>query len=155
VSTPLRPPLAPVKAKVLRRRRKPEDLPEKIKQRVNEFGNRLRTEFPSIFVSNPQLKHRVGQFLASQLPPYPRRPGRPGFPDVTRADKMLTELHRQHPDVPYPALWKPIYPVAIVGYGKLSKLEKRAAKNDIRQRVRWRRRDRKRRALRRARIAQS
>jgi hypothetical protein len=64
---------------------------------------------------------------------------------VTLAEVMLNELRRQHPEASHRTLWKSVYPAAIQGYDKLGKLEKRAAREDMRDRVRGRRHDRKRR----------
>lgn len=71
------------------------------------------------------------------------------YPEVAQTYRMMNELHREHPRVPYRNLWKIIYPATIAGYDQLNKPEKRAARHNLRERVRWRRRDRKR-ALRRA-----
>ena len=57
MSRPLRPPLAPVKAKILRRfQRKLEALPEDIMKVVIQFGECLQTEFVPLFSANPRTK---------------------------------------------------------------------------------------------------
>jgi hypothetical protein len=133
-------------------RRQREKLPEPIRQPVLAFAEQLRTEFAAQFTADRRLKHRLARLLASLLPPKPRQPGRPvTYPEVTKAYRMMNKLRREHPRVPYRDLWQRVYPVAITGYEKLDKLGKRAARHGLRERVRWRRRDRKR-ALRRNRI---
>jgi hypothetical protein len=149
MSTPPHPPVAPIKAEIRRRKRKRATLPPAINQAVTQFAERLRTEFAPLFTSNRRLKRLVARLLESALPPRPRRPGRPvTYPEVTQAYRMMNKLRREQPGVPYRHLWQRVYPVAISGYRQLDKLEKRAARHDLRERVRWRRRDRKR-ALRR------
>ena len=140
---PLRPPLRkPVKAKS--RRRKREAVPEPMRQEVIEFAKRLQGNYGPSFAAHPRLKHLVGRLLAFALPPLPRRPGRPGYPEVTRAMKMLGELRRLHPDESYRSLWRRIYPIVIIGHDSLNKPERRAAKQMLRDRVRWRRRQARR-----------
>jgi hypothetical protein len=142
MGTPLRPPLAPVKVKVSRRRRKPETVSEDIKQAVIKLGECLQVEFGSAFDSNPRLKRRVAQLLASQLPPHSRRPGRPGFPEVSKADRLFENLRGKSSDNSYRAsrwIWRQIYPLCIEGYNSLPAAERCAAEQELRDRVRWRR----------------
>jgi hypothetical protein len=119
-----------------------------MRQDLIEFGARLQRNYGSAFAANPRLKRSVSRLLESELPPSPRRPGRPGFPDVTKAEKMLNELHQMLPGEPYHSLWQNIYPACIEGHDSLNKLEKRAAEQELRDRVRWRRRARRKRASR-------
>jgi hypothetical protein len=143
---PLRPPLAPTKT----RRRKREPVPEAIRRVVCEFAQALRANHAANFLASPGLKHRVGRLLAVELPPR-RRPGRPGFPAVTKAQKMFEELRRLHPGEPSRDLWRRIYPAVIEGYDSMSKLQRRDAARELCRRVGWRRRAR-RLALRRTEV---
>jgi hypothetical protein len=63
--------------------------------------------------------------------------------------KMLDDLRRTHPGEPPRVLWRNIYRQAIEAYDSLDKLAKRAAEQELRDRVRWRRRARKRSQIRR------
>jgi hypothetical protein len=146
---PLRPPLAPP-AKIRRRRkRQRETIPEPIRRAVIEFAQGLQGNHAAVFVSNPRLKHRVARLLAAELPPARRRPGRPGLPDVTKAQRMLEELRCLYPNQPACILWRSIYPEVIEGYDSLSKPERRAAAQELCRRVGWRRRARRRSLTRR------
>jgi hypothetical protein len=138
----LRPPLAPVRAKP--RRRKREAIPEEVQREVLAFGERLEGSHGAVFAANPRMKRAISRLLASILPPLPRPPGRPGFPEVTKAGRLFDELRRAHPGEPYCSIWRRIYPAAIEGYSSLDKLERRAAEQELRDRVRWRRRWRRR-----------
>ena len=136
---PLRPPLAPPKGK--KRRWKRVRIPEALRQEVVEFGKRLEINYGPLFAANLRLKRCLSKLLQ-----FGRRPGRPGYPEVTRASKMLNELRHMHPGEPSRALWRRVYPAVIQNYGSLSKLEKQLARQELRSRVRWRRRARKRRS---------
>jgi hypothetical protein len=140
---PLRPPLAP-KPKARRRRREP--IPEPIRRAVIEFARALEQNHAANFTANPGFKRRVGQFLAAELPPR-RRPGRPGIPEVSRAEHLFTELRRLHPDEPEDVLWQSIYCQIFPGYDSLNAPDRRAAE-ELRNRVRWRRRARRRTQMR-------
>ena len=117
---------------------------------MTQFAERLRIEFGPLLATDRRLRKQAARLLESALLPRRRPPGRPvTYPEVAQAYRMMNELHREHPRVPYRNLWKIIYPATIAGYDQLNKPEKRAARHNLRERVRWRRRDRKR-ALRRA-----
>jgi hypothetical protein len=137
IAAPLRPPLAPVRGK--KRRWKRLAIPEELRREVIAFGQRLEADYRSLFASNPRLKRCVSKLLE-----FGRGRGRPGYPDVTRASNMLHELRRTHPEETPRALWQMVYPIAIQNYESLSKLEKRLVRQELRNRVRWRRRARKR-----------
>jgi hypothetical protein len=138
IAAPLRPPLAPARGK--KRRWKRVAIPEALRQEVIEFGKRLEANYGPVFAANPRLKRCVMKLLE-----FGSRPGRPGFPAVTKAQRMFDELHGMHPDEPSRALWRRIYPVIIENYDSLSRLEKQAARQELCNRVRWRRRARRRR----------
>ena len=56
----------------------------------------------------------------------------------------LEDLHRTHPEKPARALWQTVYRETIEGYDTLNEVEKKGAAEELRARVRWRRRGRKR-----------
>jgi hypothetical protein len=136
---PLRPPPRP-KAKA--RRRKREAIPEPIRLEAIKLAQALSANHAANFLASPGLKHRVGRLLAVELPPR-RRPGRPGFPAVTRAATMFEELRRLHPTEPHRVLWRRIYPAVIEGYDSMTRFEARAAEQELRRRAAWRRRARR------------
>jgi hypothetical protein len=138
---PLRPPVAPVKRKP--RRWKRTAIPEDLRREVVEFGQRLEADYRSLFTRNPQLKRCLAKLLE-----FGRRPGRPGFPAVTKAQRLFTEIRGMYPTESPRALWRRVYPAAIENYESLGKLEKQAARQELRSRVRWRQRARKRRGSR-------
>jgi hypothetical protein len=145
IGRPLRPPLAPVKSKV--RRRKRESIPEQLRQEVIAFAQRLQGNFAGLFHADPRLKHYVSRLLASTLPPPPRHPGRPGYHYVTQALSLLDELRRRHPGKSHRWRWKRVYPAVIQNYDSMNKVERRGAQQELRDRVRWRRRAARKRAL--------
>jgi hypothetical protein len=124
-------------ARKTRRRSKTEIVPEAMRLAVAEFARRLQTDFAPVFF-NRRAKRQVARLLESQLPPRPRRPGRPGLPTVTAAIRLRDELRRAHPKEPIKWIWRQLYPRLIPGYGKLPRIERRAAEERLRLQVRWR-----------------
>jgi hypothetical protein len=148
IAGPLRPPIAIVKT----RRRRRELIPEAMRRAVIEFAQALQGNHAVSFAANARLRYRVGRLLTAELPPGRRRPGRPGLPAVTKAYKMFDELRLRHPSEPARILWRDIYRHAIEAYDDLNEPERRAAEQELRDRVRWRRRARKRALRRRIKI---
>jgi hypothetical protein len=100
----------------------------------------------ALFAADANLRRRTGQFLTALLPPKPRRLGRPGRADVTIAIRLLRKLRRQYPNEQPPKIWQRIYPQAIPNYGSMPDIEKADARQELRERVRWSRRARTRKA---------
>jgi hypothetical protein len=71
------------------------ELPSPLRHQLVAFASSLRREHRVLFVANPDLKKRVGSFLVALLPPKPRRRGRPGRPDVTKAIRLLRRFKRK------------------------------------------------------------
>jgi hypothetical protein len=140
---PIRPPLAPARRKPRRRKRETILFPAAIKQEVVEFARGLAEEHAASF-ADPRMKYRLARLFAAELPPARRRPGRPSIAVVTRAMRMLEDLQRTHPREPARALWQTVYRETIEGFDTLNEVEKRGAAEELRARVRWRRRGRKR-----------
>ena len=120
-----------------RRRRKQHRIriPKAIRQAVLDFAGRLRSEFGGDFAAGRMMKQRVARLLASQLPPDPRRPGRPGDPCVTRAIQMRAELRRSHPQKSHKQIWAEVYCKTIPRYEDLPLLERLAAEHQLHSRV--------------------
>src|SRR5262245_24011686 len=121
------------------------DLPLEVRKELAQFARKLSRQFKPLFASDPKIRKRAGQFLTALLPPKPRRRGRPGIRSVTVAIKMLRRLKRQYPGERLEKIWKRIYPLAIPGYEVMSKKEQGDARQQLRDRVRWRLRTQKRR----------
>jgi len=115
-----------------------------IRKEIADFARNLSKEHRGLFTSDPTLRKRAGQFLTALLPPKPKRRGRPGIQSVTIAIRLRHRLKRQFPSERPAKLWEWIYPKAIPGYSRLSELEQGDARQQLRERVRWRQRDRKR-----------
>jgi hypothetical protein len=112
---------------------------------VNAFAESLRKEFAPFFARNLALKHSVTGLLRSKLPPLPRRRGRPGYPDVTRALKLYKKRKRLFPGEPDRVRWAAIYEAVIEGHSQMNPVERRDAEQLLRERVWWRLRSRWRR----------
>jgi hypothetical protein len=112
---------------------------------VVAFGRQLQEKFSSVFASNPRLKFRVARLLGAQLPPLPRRRGRPGFEPVTSAIQLRDELRRAHPEKSLREIWRQIYRAVIPLYDALPLIERRAEEDRLHRQVRWRLAARRRR----------
>jgi hypothetical protein len=141
-AVPLQPPLAPARRKV--RRRKRLDVPYPIRQEVIRFARSLRKNFTSYFVKGSCLKYAVTNLLRSHLPPLPRKPGRPGSPEVLRASRLYNELRRTAPHQSDRDRWRIIFPKVIEGHGGMTAVQRRDAEQQLRDRVRWLRQWRRR-----------
>jgi hypothetical protein len=117
-----------------------------LRKEIAQFARKLAKEHGGLFTSDPNLRKRAGQFLTALLPPKPRRRGRPGLPSVTTAIRLLRKFKRDKPKERAAKLWEKIYPQAIPGYGCMTELEQSDARQQLRERVRWRLRVRKRAA---------
>jgi hypothetical protein len=122
-----------------------QHLSREIRKEVAQFARKLAKGYRSQFTSDTNLRKRAGQFLAALLPPKPRRRGRPGLPSVTTAIRLLRQFRRQYPKDSGGKIWERIYPQAIPDYASLSELEQADARQELRERVRWRQRAKKRR----------
>jgi len=88
--------------------------------------------------SDPRLKDRAARFLRSLLPPKRKR-GRPGILSVTKAIQLLTKLHREHPEQEMRKRWQQIYSQVIPNYENLTRQQQRAQEIPLRDQVRNRR----------------
>jgi hypothetical protein len=116
------------------------ELPLAIRRDIASFAVKLRRDYRTEFGSKALYRKRAGQFLTALLPPKPRRRGRPGRPDVTRAIQLLKLYRRQYPDECPAQHWARLYPAVIPGYQDMNPTEQRDARERLRERVRWRKR---------------
>ena len=118
------------------------ELPRALRKEIFQFARKLKKHYRQLFASDPIYRKRAGQFLTALLPPKPRRRGRPGRADVTQAIRLRRQFRRQFPDEPWAKTWERIYPLAIPNYATMAELEQADARQELRERVRWRQRDR-------------
>jgi hypothetical protein len=123
-------------------------LPKHPRKDLATIARKLAREHRPLFTSDPNLRKRAGQFLTALLPPKPRRRGRPGLPSVTTAIQLLRKFRRQYPNDRGGKIWERIYPEAIPGYANMDQLKQGDARQELRERVRWRLREDKRRSAR-------
>jgi hypothetical protein len=64
---------------------------------------------------------------------------------VTAAIRLLEKLRRLHPDRSHKEIWREIYRRVIPKHENLPAIERREAKHELRERVRWRLEIRRRR----------
>jgi hypothetical protein len=118
-----------------------------MRKELATFARKLKRDHGALFATDPIYRERAGQFLTALLPPKPRRRGRPGRPDVTTAIRLLRQFRRQYTDERPTQRWKRIYPQAIPGYGAMTDIEQNDARQQLRERVRWRQRATKKQRL--------
>jgi hypothetical protein len=116
-----------------------------VRKEIARLTRKLAKEYCGLFTSDPNFRKRAGQFLRALLlrallPPRPRRRGRPGNPNVTKAIRLLRKFRRELPNERGQKIWKRIYPLAIPNYTDMSEVEQNDARQQLRQRVRWRQR---------------
>jgi hypothetical protein len=114
-------------------------IPAPVRKEITRAARELNRQCRKLFLADPGLKDRAARMLRSLLPPKVKR-GRPGMPAVTAAVRLLHQLKRQYPHERPAELWKRVYPAAINGYESMSPIEKKTAREVLRERVRWRRR---------------
>jgi hypothetical protein len=107
----------------------------------------IARKYRKLFAAGRRLKDRVLRLLRALLPPRPRRRGRPADQTVTRAIVLYRKLRRQYPQDKPRALWSQVYPLVIPGYEAMPDLEKRTAREQLRERIGWRRRKRRPRKI--------
>jgi hypothetical protein len=90
-------------------------LPKQLGKEIATLARKLAKEYRTLFAEDPTLRKRAGQFLTALLPPRPRRRGRPGNPNVTKAIRLLRKFRREYPDERGKKIWERMYPHAIPG----------------------------------------
>ena len=73
-------------------------LPKEVRKELATLARKLKRDYRLLFASSPLYRKRAGQFLTALLPPKPRRRGRPGRPDVTKAIRLLELFRRRYPN---------------------------------------------------------
>jgi hypothetical protein len=121
-------------------------IPPGMEMKVKRFAVELAADYGEDFARDPTLRNRVSAMLRRSLPPRPRRPGRPGFANVTTAIRLHSEVTRSCPELTDKQAWRRIYPAVIPDWDSLSPVERREAGARLRERVRWRKRAAERRA---------
>jgi hypothetical protein len=129
------------------RRRSTAPLPAAVRKEIARLARELNRQHAELFTGDPKLRDRIARLLRSLLPPKPRRRGRPGIDSVTKAIGLLGKLRKQYPDERAAKIWQRIYPEAIPNYAGMNPIDQEDARQVLRERVWWRLRDRKRRAL--------
>jgi hypothetical protein len=127
-----------------RKRNPAPPIPAEVRKEITQAARLLNRNHHDLFIADPKLKDRVARLLRSLLPPKPRRRGRPGREDVTTAILLLVRFRRMHPTERPELLWRRVYPLAIPNYETMSDIEQLNARQQLRERVKWRRRGRNR-----------
>jgi hypothetical protein len=122
-------------------------LAREVRNEITRCAQQLR-QHRKLFMADSKLKDRIGRFLRSLLPPKRKR-GRPGIPSVTKAILMLKKLHREHPAQERREHWPQVYRQVIPNYATLTREQQRGQELLLREQVRSRRNQRRRRTRRR------
>lgn len=120
------------------------NIPRALRNELANFARHLARDYRQLLASDPIYRKRAGQFLTALLPPKPRRRGRPGIPGVTLAIRLIAQFRRQYPGERAEQIWSRVYPLAIPNYATMSELERSDARQELRERVRWRQTARRR-----------
>jgi hypothetical protein len=107
----------------------------------------IAKKYGKLFAADRELKNRVLRLLRALLPPRPRRRGRPRDQTTTRAILLYGKFRRQSPEDKPRAIWSQVYPLVIPGYEGMPDLERRTAREKLRERMAWRRRKRRPRKI--------
>ena len=62
---------------------------------------------------------------------------------MTMAIRLRQRFKGQLPDEPWVKIWERIYPLAIPNYATISEIEQSDARQELRERVRWRRKSKR------------
>ena len=124
------------------KRRKPS-IPRELRKDVVEHVRSIARRYRAAFAADRELKVRVLTLTRALLPPSPRRRGRPRNPIVTAAIALYGKFRRESPEESPRRLWSRVYPLAIAQWESMSDLERRNARDELRERIAWRRRKRR------------
>jgi hypothetical protein len=83
-----------------RRTHKPAAIPRRLmpalERDVDSFTKRIRCRYPTLMKKRARpTKKLIQSLIGKKLPPYPRRPGRPQKPEITRAAYLLRTQQRE------------------------------------------------------------
>jgi len=119
-------------------------IPRKLRIEVMQYTRNLGKKYAHVFAGDRQLKDRVLRLMRAMLPPRPRRRGRPGNQIVSRAVRLLRRFRRQHPEESPQQHWTRVDRLILPNPDSMMHADYEAAKFDLRRRVRWRMRKRRR-----------
>jgi hypothetical protein len=128
------------------KRRKPS-MPRELRKEVVGHCRSISRAFGTEFKADRDLKARVLRLTCAMLPPKPNPRGRPRNPKTTRALALFRKLRRESPDESPRKLWARVYPRVIDGWTNMSDLKQRNARDELRERIAWRRRKRRSRKI--------
>src|SRR5215471_2426121 len=127
-----------------RRKRRQAGIPKQLRLDLTQHARTIARKYRHLFAADRQLKDRILRLLRALLPPRPRRRGRPGNTDVTRAVRLLRRFRREHPEESPQQHWTWVDRLILPNLDSMMHADYEAAKFDLRRRVRWRMRKRRR-----------
>jgi len=127
------------------KRRKPT-IPRELCKEVVEHVRSIARRYRAAFAADVGLKARVLTPRAL-LPPRSKPRGRPRNPTVTRAIALYRKFRRKYPEESPRQLWSRVYPLVLPQWETKSDLERRSARDELRDRIDWRRRKRRSRKI--------
>src|SRR5215831_17957595 len=136
--------MEPVGVKPQGRKRPQAAIPKELRADVTQHARTIARKYPHLFAADRQLKDRVLRLMRATLPPRPRRRGRPGNQIVSRAVRLLRRFRRQHPEETPQQHWARVDRLVLPNPDSMMHADYEAAKFDLRRRVRWRMRKRRR-----------
>jgi hypothetical protein len=131
-----------------KRRRREPSIPKDLRIEVTQHARSIAKKYRKLFVADRQLKDRVLRLLRALLPPRPRRRGRPRNQTTSRAIILYRKLRKECPEDKPRAIWSQVYPLLIPGYADMPEVEQRTAREELQERIAWRRRKRRPRKIR-------
>jgi hypothetical protein len=124
-------------------KRQRPSMPRELRKEVVEHVRSIARKYGAEFKADRDLKARVLRLERALLPPRPKPRGRPANPETTRALALYRKLRRKSPHASPRQLWAQVYPLAIPQWETKSDLERCTARDELRERISWRRRKRR------------
>ena len=118
-------------------------IPKELRAEITQYARTLAKKYRHLFRGDRQMKDRTLRLVRALLPPRPRRRGRPGSRDVTRAISLLRRFRRQFSEETRQQHWARVYAVVIPDFHSMIDVEQETARFALRERVRWRMRKRR------------
>ena len=120
-----------------------DPLPQALRKEVTKCARAMAMNYAHVFDGDRRAKEKVIRLMRRCLPPRPRRRGRPRNPTVTRAIMLYRRFRSESPEESPRHLWARVYLRVISGYDVMPDLEQRTAREELRERIAWRRRKRR------------
>jgi hypothetical protein len=117
-------------------------IPKELRAEVTRHIHAIARKYRHLFESDRELKTRVLTLTRALLPPRPRRRGRRGDPQTTRALKLRAKFRRQFLEDTPRQICQRVYIAVIPGYTNMAPMEQRLARQRLQERMTWRRRKR-------------